>query len=199
MGSTGMNNIYFHVDHDTGYTKKSLHAVGQVIDTTKREHNPFYEVAMDFHSVYPVGSKAYPLLEFFRSDTANTHAAEVMPQVHHIMESHIKIIRELVFESVRTVHFSALPSRARCIWVSESLDEARSWVKRLDGRGKAQILRVSVEGRLHTTSEGHLHQDSQSMPQLIESAHRYWRGEIVKGSRSETLLEGAMTVLEVVR
>lgn len=198
MGSTGMANIYFHVDHDTGYTQKGLHAVGQVIDTEKRKHNPYYEAAMDFHSVYPVGNKGYPLLEFFRSDTAQTHAAKVMPDVQHIVGSHLKIIRELVFESVRTEHFAALPSRTRCLWLSKSLVEARSWVERLPDRGKAQILRVSVEGRLHEGSEGHLQEDSQSMPRLIESAHRYWRGEMVTGSRSETLLEGTMTVLEVV-
>lgn len=197
-GSSTVTSFFFHVDHDTPYTGKGLLKVGDVVDTSCRKHNPFYGVATDFHSEYPINGKASPLLEFFRSSLAHERASDVMPHVHHIIESHLKIIQELVFETVRAEHYRDLPSRTRCLWLSESEEGARSWIGRLDQRKNPRVLRVAVEGRLHTTSEGHLHQDSQSMNQLLTNAGRYWRGEHVPGSRSETLLEGTMTILEVI-
>lgn len=188
---------FFHIDHNTPYTCKRLHQPGDVIETSSRSSNPYYDMAMDFHHEYPsVGSRCFPLLAFF-GEAARQKASQVLPDVVPIMDSHLKIIRELVFESVRAENFAHLPSGSKCLWLCQSVDEARSWIERLDGRTNTRILRVTVEGRLHTTLEGHLHQDSQPMGQIIASANRYWRGEQVPGSRSETLLEGKMTVIDV--
>lgn len=195
-----MPRFFYHIDHKSDYAKKPLLIEGDVVDTRLRLYNPFYESAMDFQSSYNTGDGVMlPLCRAFQTEAVKRQAQFVISDhAPKIMARYIKLVRELVFENHRRENYEALPSRTRCLWLSETEDEARYWVERLEDRIKPQILRVSVDGILHKAYEGHLQEDSQSMEQLLMSAEEYWSGETSGTSRSETLFEGKMTVLEVV-
>jgi hypothetical protein len=61
------------------------------------------------------------------------------------------LAREQFWESVRLAKFPDRPFRQRCLCLCPSLENARSWLSRLE-RNNYHLLKVSGKGRLHTAN-----------------------------------------------
>lgn len=203
-----MTAIYYHVNRSTSAAGDGLLAPGDVLVTDARPRNHYFVGVMEFHRYFPREKgldRAFPVMEFLGTTGADKFiekkALIAKARLHHIVGSHLQAIREQAFELVRLAQFPQRPSRTRCLWVSETEDEARSWLKELkNSEDSFQILKLEVaEGaNLHTASDGHILQAYDSDHHLTQSAQAYWRGEATEEGLTEILLEGSARVLDVV-
>lgn len=203
-----MTAIYYHVNRSTSAAGDGLLAPGDVLVTDARPRNHYFVGVMDFHRHFgdeKLQVEPVPLMHFIGTtvwhEHIKKHVALTMDRLGHIVHSHLQAIREQAFELVRLEQFPHRPSRTKCLWVCETEDEARRWLKTLNNQENSfQILRLEVaEGaNLHTASDGHILQAYESDDHLTQSAQAYWRGEATEGGLTEILLEGSETVLDVV-
>ena len=105
--------------------------------------------------------------------------------------------RELIWGDVRRSEFSHPPSRQRCVWLIPNQNGVKFWLQRMGVGGRFQVLRVRVQGRLHTGSDSYLLHDSGPMLQALANARRYWRGDVAQAGTEEIIFEGRMRVEEV--
>ena len=108
----------------------------------------------------------------------------------------VMLARERFRESVRRAKFSDRPSRQHCLWLCPSLENACDRLTRLECNNY-HILKVSVNGRLHTANERWLMRDSEPLEITRAQAKEYWQGLQVDGGREEILCEGRMKGLEI--
>lgn len=114
------------------------------------------------------------------------------------LASHLaRHLGELVLEDVRRREFPHLPSRQRCVWLIPNQGGVKYWLCRMDVGNDFQVLRVRVQGRLHTASESYLIRDSMPLEEAIRWARQYWLGIVEEVETEEIIFEGRMRVAEV--
>lgn len=189
---------FFHIDSGDPYAGRKLLQVGQEINTESREFNPFYSKVCDLNAKFDSCTKrSRRVLEFLDNDAHLYQVPQLTRAFHTIAEEYIRLVREMEFENIRKNHFSNLPSRTRCIWLSDSLESARYWRKRVAKDGQTQILRVQAEGKIFRTDGRHLAYDSHTITELRDAANLYWSGSVHANPEPEILFEGKLTVLKV--
>lgn len=133
-----------------------------------------------------------PTLEGFRSDPHR-----VLHLAYEALSHYLRLVRELIFEQVRSVHFPELPSRMRCIWLIPRDQQAiRVWWRLLPGENR-RILEVAATGKYHRTSQKPLELGTVSLEELRQRAFRYWAGVSSLESPSsddEIIFEGFVEV-----
>lgn len=135
---------------------------------------------------------------FLKQVLAGTMNAGNLAQTAVDLANHLAgHLMELVFEDVRRREFPHLPSRQRCVWLIPNQDGVRYWLQRMNVGGQFQVVRVRVQGRLHTASESYLIHDSVSQEELIRLARQYWLGIVEEAGTEEIIFEGRMRVEEV--
>lgn len=110
----------------------------------------------------------------------------------------LMLSRELVFERVRVVQFSDLPSRQKCIWLMPDRPDSISYWHFLNDR-KSKIYLVEVDGEVHRGAEKWLHLQADSLSDLEERALRYWNGDGTGGVDDEIIAVGNIGVVEVIQ
>lgn len=195
---------FFHINHTTDYSRFQAMTVGGTYKTSVQEFNPYYENALNCAKKFNLSeSDSLPILDFFKRlsygrldhfDQLKDYKA-VARYAHEFLSAYIKVVREMHFENVRTKKFPELPSRLHCIWLTESVEDARYWVNRLSDRVNCRIFRVEVNGRMHKANEGHLSQEAEPYECTLRRANEYWSG-VTSNGRNEILFEGGLRVLE---
>ncbi|MCX7310322.1 MAG: DUF2441 domain-containing protein [Alphaproteobacteria bacterium] len=166
--------------------------------TIGEAHNPFfafYESASDYpvtmQDMSVVQVKALKFLNQVKAGTLNcptlaTIAVEVTS--HYVM-----LCRELIMEEIRVEEFNAEPpSRQRCLYACETLDEAKYWNQRIGEDGT--ICELTCTGILHRADARLLLGDSEPLSVTRDRARQYWRGDAGENPELETLFEGDATV-----
>lgn len=191
-------NQFFHIaSRPVGSEKPTKWEVGTVLRTGEFHFNSYFQSVLNYHHVLPVGKTPFPVLAALRFGfVAAFTGQDVATQCAEIIETHFKVIREFEFEAIRRAEFPGLPSRMRCVWMSEVI-QVEHWSTRLDGRENPILLRVAAEGKIHRAHEGHLSVEVQSIDDLRDSARAYWSGKPHESGNYEVLLEGEMKVLEI--
>lgn len=194
---------YFHIDSVYLPANKQLLEEGDTIRTADRFCNPYYEQICDINHELPVSLGGPPinwrLRQFFSSNVvAKVPSGQLAGITEKILRSYIRLLREMEFENVRRTHFEHLPSRTRCIWLSDSVDRAKDWQRTLGKSATTRIVSVEIDGRLHRADGGHLPDESTSIAELRAAAELYWRGLPHPKGECEYLLEGTMKVLGIV-
>jgi hypothetical protein len=162
------------------------------------EYNPFfgfYEGSREYGVNQPDGSlieiKAIAFLRQVRDGLINcpnlpTIATEVA--THYIM-----LVRELIMEEIRCEEFnSEPPSRLRCLYTCDTLDEARYWNRRIGDSGT--ICELTCTGTIHRADASLLLGDSEPLSVTKDRARQYWRGELSAAPEMETLFVGDAVV-----
>ncbi|ROM15527.1 hypothetical protein BK643_23595 [Pseudomonas protegens] len=189
---------YFHIDSCYAPAGKRLLEIGQTINTSSRPFTPYYEQMRDIHHVIPVYGQKRRLKELLLSrDIDQFLSRELAKNFHGVIDTYIRLLREMEFENIRREQYASRPSRTRCIWLTDSLDEEIYWRKRLNKPNGTRIVRVEVDGILHQADGRHLSAESSSLSELRVAAQSYWGGGLRADSEREYLLEGAMTVIAV--
>jgi hypothetical protein len=104
-------------------------------------------------------------------------------------------VRELIMEQLRLQEFPDVPSRQRCLFLTENLDEARTWKERV--KDPAIICSIECTGTIHRADANLLLSDSESLSVTQDRGRRYWRGELSEDPHREILFIGDATVTAV--
>ncbi|EKS7203499.1 DUF2441 domain-containing protein [Enterobacter asburiae] len=189
---------YFHIDSCYKPAGKRLLEIGQTLNTSSRLFNPYYEQICDINHIIPVYKQERRLKEFLLSSEIEQFSVRVLANnFHNIIDTYIRLLREMEFENIRREQYANRPSRTRCIWLTDNLDEAVYWRKRLKKDDRTRIVRVEIDGTLHQADGRYLSAESSSLPELRAAAQSYWEGTLRANPEREILLEGSMTVVAI--
>lgn len=178
----------------------------KVGDTTETGSgfNPYFGFFLNHTEKFNVqveneGQKDFLAVRFLQLVRDNVVSCPQLAQVSHRVAAHfVKLIGELLWEQVRKEEFPDLPSRQRCIFLNEDRSRVPYWIERLDCPTRCQVLRVRAAGRLHRADERLLIGDGYTLSEAWDRARAYWRGRLQDGLGNEILLEGRITVLEII-
>ena len=108
----------------------------------------------------------------------------------------MRIIQELIFESIRKEFYPQLPSRHNCIWLTP--DDKRSlqfWKNLVHGSNK-RIFRVETEGIIHRAANKWLITGTIPLNEINSLAHNYWKGNDAGGLEDEILFTGKLKIID---
>ncbi|KIZ46210.1 MULTISPECIES: DUF2441 domain-containing protein [Rhodopseudomonas] len=185
----------FHVTVAKPY--KQAFAPDQKV-TIGEAFNPFfsfYEGSREYPITMPDGQqqnvKAVAFLRQVRDGLINSpEFAKIATEVaiHYVM-----LCRELIMEEIRCNEFGGNPpSRQRCLYVCETVDEARYWNKRIGESGT--VCELTCSGTVHRADASLLLGDSEPLSVTKDRARQYWRGEAAGNPEWETLFVGKATI-----
>lgn len=169
---------YYHIYTDAEHNIDFPHLVEGITLEIGDNHNPYS----------------------FRNKNSATRVAPGISN-QDITSSYISMLRESVFENVRLTEFPELPSRKNCLWVTDDIEVAKYWVKRIPHSGNKKIFELELaEGNVHETWEGHLTNHMENIAELEQRAFSYWRGEKPKDipGQREIVLQGTIKILKEV-
>lgn len=152
-----------------------------------------------------VGNKRVTSLSFLNGvrDRAITTSFKVqdMADVGQKIAMHFcKYTRELIWENIRALEFSHLPSRQRCIWLSHGLKNLSYWERELGRQpGSYKVFKVELDGIMHEASDDFLMRDELVYTDAISMARDYWNGKITDENKKEILFEGTFTLVKQIK
>lgn len=193
----------FHVNHPAVWSDKPKLEIGDVLHIGDRWNSYFKHFEKPRTTTFtgaPADCSSMPtmkfLREFDRRDLPHPLVGrEGIGAAHHFL----KLARELLWESVRLAEFAMLPSRQRCLWCLDSLDEVQNWLGRFATLQRYQILRVGVSGTYHRADDEWLMDGTESISEAYDKARSYWGGGTTPSPKYEWLVDGRVEVLDIVR
>lgn len=189
---------YFHVTRSLHYNNHAPLAIGAVIDVGTK-HNPFfgfYEGVRAYPVTTPTGQVQCPAIKFLKSvRDGMINCPNIALIAVEVADHYVVLARELILEQVRIETAPHAPSRQKCLWLADTLDEAKFWKERLGAVGS--IARLQVSGIVHRADAFHLLGDSEPLTTTYDRAHRYWRGEPSSIPELETLFCGTAKIVEI--
>jgi hypothetical protein len=107
---------------------------------------------------------------------------------------YLKWINEEILENIRVNEFPHLPSRKRCLWLSD-YNSLSVWKDMLAKSQRIKILKVEATGKFHPADGGWISAGAYSIVEFQNNARNYWSGELCESPEPEFLFEGEVTVL----
>lgn len=154
----------------------------------KHAADKIIKTALDFYlknEPVPVQMKGY-----------HFHPVGTLKEATDCLGESMRIIRELIFESVRTANYPGLPSRHTCIWlVPDDKQSLQFWKSLVHGHHK-RIFRVEAEGIVHRAANKWLITGTIPLQDIHSLAHHYWQGKDTGGVEDEMLFTGKLKILE---
>ena len=118
-----------------------------------------------------------------------------------MINHYLRVLRELIFETVRERSFPHLISRWGCIWLISSKKGIGVWLKNLGitDLSQCRIYKVKCTGEIHRGHEKHLEIESMSVPTIEENAMKYWTGVEKRPSyKDEVIFWGNVEFIEII-
>lgn len=185
----------FHLTETKPY-KQAL-VMGQVVKIGEG-YTPFFGF-YEGSRTYPVTLEnettiQVPAVKFLKQVQAGGINCPNLPAIAaEVAQHYVMLCRELIMEGIRLAEFKGVPpSRQRCLYACDSVDEARSW-KQLVGPGST-VCELTCTGTLHRADASLLLADSEPLSVTRERARKYWRGEASESPQWETLFVGEAKV-----
>ncbi|NOJ40885.1 DUF2441 domain-containing protein [Bradyrhizobium australiense] len=138
-----------------------------------------------------------PAVKFLKQVQAGNINCPTLPTVAaEVAQHYVMLCRELIMEEIRLAEFKGEPpSRQRCLFACETVEEARYW-KQLVGPGST-ICELTCTGTIHRVDASLLLGDSEPLSVTRERARNYWRGEAGESPQWETLFVGEAKVTAI--
>lgn len=113
-------------------------------------------------------------------------------------------LRELALEEVRKKKYPEYPSRLGCLYVSETLQEAKQWADYFVslGRPTFQIVKLKITGSRFVGDATKCFYATIHKDENLEMAEKYWRNEENSNDEppiKEILVGGDIEVVEIVK
>jgi hypothetical protein len=184
-------------------TYKQALALNQTV-RAGAEYNPFFQF---YESVleYPVtdGSdgatiqvNAVDWLHRVRAGTIQTSHTILAEKAFEVSQHYMMLCRELIMEQLRQEEFHGEPpSRQRCMFLSESAEEARSWIPLIGGNGV--VCELICTGSILRADSRLMVKVSEQLSVTRDRGLAYWCGEASADPRMETLFEGTAVVAAI--
>jgi hypothetical protein len=185
----------YHLTETKPY-KQALYK-GQVLNVGA-EYTPyfgFYEGARTYPVTLENGATVQvPAVKFLKQVQAGNINCQILPTIAaEVAQHYVMLCRELIMEEIRLAEFSGEPpSRQRCLYACESIDEARYW-KQFVGLGST-ICELTCKGTTARVDASLLLGDSEPLSVTKDRARKYWRGEASDTPQWETLFVGEAEV-----
>jgi len=185
----------FHLT-DTKTYKQPL-VMGQVVQIgeTYTPFFGFYECSITCPVTLDNGTTVQvPAVKFLKQVQAGKINSPTLSIIAANVAQHYLILcRELIMEEIRVAEFKGEPpSRQRCLYACESIEEARNW-KQFVGPDSI-ICELTCTGTIHRADASLLLGDSEPLSVTRDRARKYWRGEAGTTSQWETLFVGEAKV-----
>lgn len=184
--------IYYHIN-----TGNKLN-IGDILNIGDRYNNFYYEI---YNNEYLLEEKdANEILINKRKNKDYTITdIEEFKLVYETINNDAMVTRELIFEEVRKEINSDLPSRLKCLYVCNSLEETEEWLNIFKRTNKKdyQILELELTGKVFTGDASYILRQNVSLNKKREQARKYWNGNKIN-NHNETLFEGVATVKKII-
>ena len=138
-----------------------------------------------------------------KNDLKNLSIDDYKEIKRYIYESCL-ITREYALEYVRQNFFKNRPSRFRCLFASETLEQAKEWSKnlmrmnKLNGLKPLQIVKIKANGKIFKGESALMLRNTYSMDNKKQMAKEYWKKK-TKFIEPEILVEGQIEVIEIIK
>ena len=140
--------------------------------------------------------KAVAWLKRVQAGTIRTSPDMLARLAVEVTQHYVMLCRELIMEEIRQKEFNgAPPSRQRCLYACDTLDEARYWNQRIGENGT--LCELTCTGTIHRADARLLLGDSEPLSVTKDRARKYWRGEAGEQPEWETLFVGDAIVTKV--
>lgn len=104
---------------------------------------------------------------------------------------------ETIFEEERIKINPELPSRLKCLWMTDR-NQLNYWIEKVKiDSSKLQVLEMSTVGKVFKCDAYWVEMQPAPLTQVRENAQSYWQGEIKDPSKIEFLFEGDATVTSI--
>lgn len=194
--------LLYHVNSQANRSPYGLMRGGDVVAVGK-DTNPFFRFYDVHQRTYPVTDgngivHQVPAVKFLRLvKEGGVNARNLPGDAFEIAQHFMMLARELLWEGVRLAEFADAPSRQRCVWLIESLEDVKRWLRLMKFR-PVHVVQVAATGNALVTDQGHLAGDSEILQVWFDRARAYWRGERTAESLMEVLFEGTLEVTDIV-
>lgn len=184
------NKTMLHISKDTTWK------IGDKIIAGKKE-NDFWKICKNFSPEVTVNDQSMSVFEMFVQykdfDVTKDNIDFLYWHLKHISTETAFYIREQVFEEIRKNNFNFLPSRQRCIWLTnnENLDY---WKTKIEGKA---LLTLELNGDIFCGDGNWLNVDTFSSVEYAQRASHYWKGELSSNPQMEYLFYGQAIVKKI--
>jgi hypothetical protein len=159
----------------------------------------FYEGAREYpitdtNTGQTIQVKAVTWLKRVKAGTIQPHSQQILAAIAaEVTEHYVMLARELIMEELRITEFnSEPPSRQRCLYACDTVEEAKYWNGRIGDNGA--VCELTCTGTIHRADARLLLGDSEPLSVTRDRARKYWRGEAGDDPKWETLFVGDATV-----
>ncbi|NPU11369.1 DUF2441 domain-containing protein [Bradyrhizobium sp. 83002] len=182
---------------------KTAFTLGQMIDVGN-EPNPFfqfYETTLEYPVTDGATGRPYNLNAVEWLHQVKIGVLQTAPQIlaeiaWTVSQHYMMLARELLMEQIRVEDFnSSPPSRQRCLYLSDTIEEARTWLPLLGGNGA--VCELTRTGVIHRADSRQMVILSEPLQVTRDKAKAYWQGKVSADPRMETLFTGKAEVTSI--
>ena len=185
------NKTMLHISKATNWK------VGDEIIAGENE-NQFWHKCKTFSPEVKVNEQTMALFEMFYQyksfDVTEENINFLYYNLKWISKEAAFYMREQVFEDVRKDKFSSLPSRQKCLWLTD--DENLDYWKTMSEE-RSNILTLELNGDIFCGDANWLTANTLSSVEYEQRALHYWNGEFSNTPRKEYLFCGQAIVKEI--
>ncbi len=208
------NKIYYHIQRKD--PNQPFWEIGDVLTVPTGTKNNFIEGMFDTEYSRYAGEGLYwdsdiichysaiqMGFETKSSDMDNSffNPEGILRMSYTMINHYLRVLRELIFETIREKNFPHLISRWECIWLIPSKRSIGFWLKKLGIIDLSQcgIYKIKCTGEIHRGHEKHLEVESMSVPTIEENAMKYWAGVGKHPSyKDEVIFWGNVEFIEII-
>lgn len=179
-------------------TKENKWKIGDVITSGVKE-NPFWLFYQNYSLDIRLNQQPMSIFEMFEQspdfDVTQNNIDFLYDKLKIVSKEFSFYVREHVFEEVRKEHFPQLPSRLKCLWITEETQLPYWRTMSIDK--KQYLLTVVLDGNIFCADEYWLKANTFSRDEYYERANHYWSEEMSKSPKTEFLFYGNAIIKRV--
>ncbi|WP_441234481.1 DUF2441 domain-containing protein [Bradyrhizobium sp. 930_D9_N1_4] len=197
-----VNDRKFYQATSTNHYKQAFVAHQEI--GIGEQHNPFFkffETALEYpvtdgQTGASININAVEWLHRVRAKTILTSYDMLAEKAFEVSQHYMMLSRELIMEQIRIEEFDGKPpSRQTCLFLCETIEEAKSWIPLLGSQGA--VCELVCSGIVHRADSRLMVKISEPLSVTRDKARAYWKGETSGDPRLETLFVGRAVVSAV--
>jgi len=195
------NRKFYQITLTNSY--KQAFVLEQSVEIGK-EYNPFfrfYENTLNYpvtdgNTGASIQVNAVEWLHRVRMKTILTSYEILAEKAFEVSQHYLMLARELIMEQIRVEEFAGKPpSRQKCLFLCETVEEAKTWLPLLSGTGA--VCELTCTGKFLRTDSSLMVKTSEPLSVTRDKARAYWSGDASSDPRMEILFEGEAKVTAI--
>lgn len=187
------NETLYHI------TCNSELKTGDIIISGNQE-NPFWLSCKNYSPQILVDKQSMSVFKMFDCtppfDVTQDTIDFLYQQLKNISTEFAFYVREQTFEDVRKKLYPQLPSRQKCLWLSD--ENNLSYWKTLHTDESQYLLALNLHGNVFRADAHWLKANTFSSIEYAERANQYWSGKLSNTPKTEYLFYGRAVIEKIV-